>query len=468
MDYIRLDALTIDCQRPGNDYVEFKVNIDGKRSTHNNSDFFEIPLKKYSYIIDIEMVSKASMFFNARATFKYEGIGNLYLYEKIEGHVKDVSSINLEYGRTFTLSFYLSRIQDVTHEAIDIWKKGRDGKKNLTTKWWQFPEREVNVLKHPSISDGQFSFERKKIHPSAQHYVFELKDVDSPQRISVTWPASLQPKLGTTSVPIWMYFKPNIKQGVKRGRFPVGTYPNHYDFYEQIFAAKLLYRHHDPLYYANDHGLIYQLEAAGKEAVVIIPCNSWEVNPEIGVFMKGNNVQKIFREIIAFRYREAGIFQCFPDIGHFVLSFFSASNRLGIDFLSNNMRNSFVSSYLKEVYSFDPPGDTESKIITLLSQWVGNDADRVGRFYVQDRGGNGGFQAFLPKASFPGQSLYCVKNSSNNRSVFRAHWNAWKSFWTNEERINEEGYEYKIPHQLICSILHVHALRVSSLPRKSQ
>jgi hypothetical protein len=310
----------------------------------------------------------------------------------------------------------------------------------------------------------------------------------------VSWPNAISRTDISVPTPFLVYFHTTVGQNVKAGFYevpgmvdpapPPGASPKTYPFnFDYVYFGLWRYMHYcgdpagtaaprnpDPLTvdpYAK--GLPYQMAAAGKNAVIVLPCN--RVGPQVGVMLKAAAMNAVLREIQSFMFRRAGTYTT-PGLGHVALGAFSAGNLLTLTFLNDpeNQADPFYLDTLRELYMFgrfaDPAGWNPVAWVNAALAWAnsGTSAGKIIRAYLESTIPNysrlvSPLPSTVPFVQTSGLFTAAVLNVAAWNAAATAAGNASIAAPDPTGRI--QGKAFQDTHQLISAMMLVDALSSS-------
>ncbi len=263
-------------------------------------------------------------------------------------------------------------------------------------------EVDTTFIAAPSLAATKIQIEARTLTPQGEVMILSLTGVSAPSVVAVYWPDAVPRGPGAGPAPFLVYFHPTMAQNVANGFFtdprdrhdPVtgSTYPWGFDF--QFFG---IWRY---LTYQGDSftvdpfckGLPYQIEASGRNVVLVLPLNRVGATPcdEVQAFTDAAFLQEYLEELQGFMFRRAGNFLS-PGIGRLGMASFSSGHALLSCFLAKaaNQSHPLYLDALQEVYLFDPHADQAAETLgptTNVALWAsrGTAATKVARLYTQN------------------------------------------------------------------------------------
>jgi hypothetical protein len=260
---------------------------------------------------------------------------------------------------------------------------------------------DVTFIDSPSISGSALRVTTRTSHPQGSITIFEWRGATAPKLYAVFWPTAVARGPGAPPTPFLLYYHATAGQNAPlfytdaRDRHDPttgSTYPWGFDYQFFGFWRYLNYEG-DPL--KKDpfcKGLPHQIEASGKNVVLVLPLNRVATNPcdETIMLRDASFVQELLEELQAYVMRRAGLFQP-PGIGHLAMAAFSSGHSLLSCFLQNtaNHNHPLYLQQLQEIYLFDPHADRAD--VTLIpvidiARWASRGASetKVARLYTQN------------------------------------------------------------------------------------
>jgi hypothetical protein len=239
----------------------------------------------------------------------------------------------------------------------------------------------------PPLIGSELKFVQQSLAPDMEHRVLEVEGVDAPRLFAVSWPNLLAHTATPKGTSFIIYFRPTIAQNVKRGYYVgpgLGEYPFGWDYLFHGLWRWINYMG-DPLT-SNSYakGLPYQISAARRRAVLVLPLNRYP--GELGAFLNAEWMHRILLTIQRWISREAGITPV-PPLGYTALAAFGSGQKLLNEFLSSdqNQRHPLYRDVIRELYMFDPPPSEMPHSVVYAMRWArsGDSADKVIRLYSQ-------------------------------------------------------------------------------------
>lgn len=438
------------------------------------SDAVRIPHDQIPATLVIDADPDNDTHFAVSGTFAYAGNGTLTPqgdtsrahFAPVRSASADATPVNDLAMTAMSLTVFFSRLQDVTFKALGFAAAGKHAdfpntKAELDTLL-RTPTT-VNVLQDPPVAAAKANFAEQSVAPKSGLTYFELR-ADVPKMLSVLWPDSVVRTHDTAAsgVPYLLYFHPNA--GQNHPEFYAGDYPFSHDFcYYQVIRYALYQASfraidptvkgdpllHDPFW----KGIAHQIEAAGKDVVLVKPVN--KPHKEIGSMAHADVTEMVLLEVGAFMFRLAGVYpEQPPPIGRVALASFSASTGLAIAFLRDNASHPFVTERLREVYSFDAPGAFRFPWLLQVGKWLKGDDTRIARAYGRaTRAAE--FKGLLgAEVSIPTTTPVFVDSADGRRTcatISNADWQA----------VSSMNVTFQEAHQLVSALLLTHAMRRS-------
>jgi hypothetical protein len=260
---------------------------------------------------------------------------------------------------------------------------------------------DVTCVKSPAISNGQISVEALSLAPAGAVAVISFPTLTAPQLFAVYWPNSVPRGPGVGPTPFLVYFHPTMGQNAPqfyadaRDRHDPMTgkiYPWGFDYH--FFGWWRYFNYFGDPFTVDPFckGLPYQVEAAAKPVVLVLPLNRVASNPcdEISTINDAATLQECLEEIQGVMFRAAGNFQT-PGVGRLAMASFSSGHSLLSCFLTRagNSMHPLYSNNLQEVYLFDPHADLASETlipVMHVASWAaaGTPNTKVARLYTQN------------------------------------------------------------------------------------
>jgi hypothetical protein len=383
--FLRDGSITTDCR------IEFSFDNGpfNEQAYQISSVPVYLPETPRPLTVKIRITPNNAQFWQIEGMFVYFGNGQLLPLGADRSDFVPAGSLVNSNNSVISLFAFVSRLKNVTQRVFEEVSNVPAIRPNVRQPWpplnWgALPVVDHNFIASPPVSGPDLSFDTLSLTPQTEDLVFELKGVEAPQLIAVSWPKSLERTASSSSTPFLLYFHTNITQNSPEYYAPF-TYPYGWDYLYFGFYRYLMYRG-DPLTFdPYCKGLIYQVAASGKNVVLVLPLN--RLNKEIGSFMDASVVHDVLKEIDAMMYRRVGIYFPRPEIGRCALGSFSAGTGLIAQFLGDNKnrKTSFYKDFLQEVYYYDPPGYITSMCVNQAVQWAsaGSSSNKMVRLYTQ-------------------------------------------------------------------------------------
>jgi len=436
-------------------------------------------------------------------TFQLQGIGQLAPVNNPPAEFAPPFVVASATDSLILLAVHLSRLRDITARALttlatvpsirtidvpSIWPPP-PSVANTPPPWitsWDCPELDgLNYINNPAVTGQSLQIINENKTPAATNVVLQLfgdpaQQGEGGQAIAVSWPDAVPRSDSTGATPFLLYFHPSAGQNVINGYYVNPQIPGAYPFnFDYIFYGLWAFMNYggaqnltqDPL--TGDHfkkGLPYQMEAAGKYAVIVLPCN--RVGPgsdgspgEIGRFQSAASAQEILLDIQRFMFRRAvpGVYNT-PGLGRTALAAFSSGVGMMTNFLSNrdNQAHPFYQYTLGELYMFD--GGNAARVAAWIGQaikWANTDPSKVIRAYSQVPE-PGSMARLISPASVPGGTPWLVTTGMRTAALLPATgWNSAATAAGGSNVATGTG-AFDDTHQLIPAMMLTDALRSSS------
>jgi hypothetical protein len=244
----------------------------------------------------------------------------------------------------------------------------------------------------PLVAGGQVVAAPQTIAPATVDLVLEVANVNAPKMIAVSWPNAIARTARSGPTPFLIYLHPGMAQNVGRPGFYENNgqkpYPLGWDY---LFYGLWRYINYNTDPFTRDpwaKGLVYQMMASGKNAVIVLPMNKSGI--ESGVFKRAADTEEILNEINAFMFRRVRIFTP-PALGRIALGGFSSGVALQQELIGSILASRKLRT-LTEVYMFDRGhgvsrtthvNDATMSAVNSAAAWAGNDPAKIVRFYSQ-------------------------------------------------------------------------------------
>jgi hypothetical protein len=286
------------------------------------------------------------------------------------------------------ITVYLSEFRDASARCLELLGDVPAAHtQDVPTPWppqtWGTPDvAGIDYIDADPVSNGELSLTTAEVDPDTEDVVLERRADGAPKYIAVSWPKSVSRYAAAGPVPFLVYFHANVSQNYPT--YYAGAYPESFDFVYYGLWNYLNYRENPITAWPYSLGLPYQVAAAAKPTVLVLPCSN--VSSEVGDFTSAESAASLLQGIAGFFYRRDGLFDTNPGVGRTALAGFSASTGLVGSFLTNpdNQQHPFVTDSLREVYLFDPPAGGLNSAVTAATGWAtANGTDRMVRLYCQ-------------------------------------------------------------------------------------
>jgi hypothetical protein len=263
------------------------------------------------------------------------------------------------------------------------------------------PLNDITFIAAPSVNGSNIQVVARSSVPQGQVTILEIPGAAAPRLVAVYWPDAVPRGPGAGPTPFLVYFHPTAGQNApgfyvdQRDRHDPATgstYPWGFDYQFFGFWRYLNYER-DPL--KGDpfcKGLPYQIDASGKNAVLVLLLNKVAGNPcdEVLSFTDASFLQEHLQELQSFMFRRDSNYQS-SGLGRLAMASFSSGHSLLSCFLTNaaNQMHPLFLDTLQEIYLFDPHADLASETLqptTSMALWAsrGMAATKVARLYTQN------------------------------------------------------------------------------------
>jgi hypothetical protein len=492
MDYLEISAVAFD-HLPSNNFspskeCNFEVAFNGGDFTAvsrvaEQPAVIAIPATPRPLPVAIRAKPTTKKHFAYNGRFSYLGDGNLVRVEAAP-EFRPPRAINFQKppgspvasSSSVTLVFYLSRVSDKTDEVVfqsndvppnrEAYVPGVSNGQSSAgwlDSWPGSKAGSANYIAADPVLHGVLQYSAQNIDPDSENIVFGVAGTVTPKLVAVSWPKKVERTLASKKTPFLVYFHAGMFQNSPRAN-PPGTnyegpgqkpYPFGFDY---LFFGLWKYMNYqgDPLLSGGGHyskGIPYQVAAAGKDVVSILPESS--VGFEVGAFGDAESAHDILREIDAFMYRRAGIYTS-KGIGRTALAAFSSGND-SIRFFFKNTANHgklFYTDILQEVYGFDPPHADDW--VDAALKWAGASSEKIIRIYSQ--GAHKTYAKLVPHHTLTAPS---VQTSGNSRSIALLPRKAWAAVRAPQGLTTLVDDDNDDPHQLISAVMLTDAIRRS-------
>jgi hypothetical protein len=330
----------------------------------------------------------ADHFHTLIGNFEYNGPGALDA-TMAPPELRPLPGIVVGTGSATNLVAILSRIRDVTREALDVLAGPPAGwplaewPPSSGRPWppdaWDTPTRaDLPYVANPPVDGGAIRFDRGTVDPDTEDLVVEwmMPDDGAPRWLAVSWPKAIARTPGSGPVPFLVYLRAGTNQNAKL--YNKGAYPASWAYVLNGLWAYVNYLV-DPLVKSpGPKGLPYQVARSGKRAVLVLPMP--RVGKEFGTLLSAANMQEMLAELAAFMYRRAGSYAA-PEVGRTALAAFSSGSIHLTAFLAKSKSHPFLKNNVQEVYNFDGPD--VSAFAEAAAAWLktGAAADKRVRIY---------------------------------------------------------------------------------------
>ena len=357
----------------------------------------------------------------------------------------------------------------------------------------------------------QFEVERQSVTPKLDVRILEVKGKSVPRLVGVAWPESLKGEID--EVPFFVMIRNRVGatadyQGYDKLLDPATSqeaYSKGWGFLAYGFWQWLCYQW-DPLVGDPEPparpeftgsgrargsmidtrmGFAYQIEAAKKNVVLVMPFNRPESQgPGHGEFLSAGSAHDLLREIAAFMLGQKGL-PAGAQVGRTAFGGFSSGHLALAQFVENSEKEilarpagphaDFYSAKLREMYFFDPPvskgaGLARHKVIQAGLRWAKGDPGKILRLYAEAAAPADDDLIAPPPAGSP-NALF-RSSADGNRTVTRisaAEWiKARKALMSGEPpaRVLTDQAASNIdhpdgPHPLFCALFLKDALERS-------
>jgi hypothetical protein len=291
--------------------------------------------------------------------------------------------------------------------------------------------------------------------------VFEVAGVAVPKLLAVSWPTGLLRDENSAPTPFLVYYHPGTGQNVPKGYYlggELGPYPWNFDFLYFVLYAYQWYAV-DPLTQSPySKGIPFQIAAAGKQVVSVLPCNAPVAN-EFGAFTDAASVEAILLDLQALMFRRAGVGDGPKTLGRTAVGAFSSGNNFMAMFLQSpkNRAHNFCQNTLKEVYCFDPPGYITGGLTAAALTWAGGaETGRRVALYTQSP-----HEAHTKVLGHTPPASPFVESPDPTRTAAvlpAATWKATVEAFTATPRPN---WGFQETHQIISAMMLTHAMATS-------
>jgi hypothetical protein len=399
--------------------------------------------------------------------FEYRGAGDL-VATSAPPELRPLPGIIVGTGSATNLVATLSRLRDVTREALDVlagppatghppeWPPGSGA------PWppaaWDTPLRaDLPSIAWPPVAGGALRFDRGTVDPDTEDLVVEwmLPADAAPRWLAVSWPKSVPRAAAAAPVPYLVYLRAGTNQNAKT--YYKGVYPDSWD-YVMLGLWQYLNYPVDPVVESPmAKGLPYQIAAAGKRAVLVLPLP--RVGKEFGSLLGAANMQELLAELGAFMYRRAGTYAV-PEIGRTALAAFSSGSVHLTHFLAKHGSHPFVKNVVQELYDFDGPD--VAAFVDQAEVWLKTGAAADKRVRVYAHAPRAGLAKLVgrPLGAAPG----ITESADGRRTAGLFPTKAWLAAVEAEDALAPSVSRYETwqgAHQAIASLLLTDALRRS-------
>lgn len=195
-------------------------------------------------------------------------------------------------------------------------------------------------------------------------------------------------------------------------------------------------------------GFAYQLQAAAKKAVVILPLNRSMTGTDAGhgEFLRAGSAHDLLREIAAFMLAQRGLYPaarvgrtayCGFSSGHLALEKFIRDSMAEVKAKGDGPHKTFFEQKLCELYFFDPPtsdgaGKARQKVVEAANDWAqdadakaqSDDQKKMIRLYCETHAAHNN-RVLLQKDGDPMPGSYVRSTADGRRTVAVVPTAAW-------------------------------------------
>lgn len=429
--------------------------------------------------IEVTASPTTAAFFDAAVTLVVTAAGEA---EPVVTNIADVATTSVT-AAGITISratITVSRVRDVSTKAREQLDRlipirhdtdpVRDeptfpvvGMGDFPPEGWTIPDRpSTRFVDVDQPIDGRalHTVVRSASGSDCEHLVLEVAGVKVPQVIAVSWPHALLRDNGADPTPFLVYYRPSTGQNVKHGYYQgagLDAYPWNFDFcYFGMYQFQ---------WYADDpltgdmfsKGIPFQVAAAGKNVVTVIPCNK-PVAGEFGAFLDAAAMETILLEVQALMFRRAGATTPPATLGRTALGAFSSGNDALATVLQSvaNRKHRFFVDTVKEIYFFDPAGFRQSLTVAAALTWAGGADDRRIALYAQAVGDAGAKLLGGPVPVAP-----YVESPTPLRTVAALPPSTWRATLLAAAGVDDPQMGFDQAHQLIPALMLTHAMATS-------
>jgi len=351
-------------------------------------------------------------FFEATAFFVYEGKGFWRRHSRSEPE-DETNSAELfappvTLAGTLTdpfvfalIAFFLARVRNRTRQALAIQREREPDRFEFVDS-----RSDYERLAPVPISGGKVQFVRQLLDLDNDCRVLEIKGFSAPAAVAVCWPRKNNSQLGARVGPFLradpmeslIFFHASNGQNAaiyNSTPYPFGLEQIDHGFISYLNAAK------HPLRQPYGLGLPYQIAAAGKQTVLVLPLNRVAF-PELTNLNTGEQATELLEEIHASFLRAAGLYFWAPQLGRIALAAFSAAIHELFLFHRGSSRTPLLRSLVQEVYIFDSRhtnGPEVANYANGFKAWAAQRPERRVRMYNDQV--SPGHRDFLGVASLP-------------------------------------------------------------------
>ncbi len=292
--------------------------------------------------------------------------------------------------------------------------------------------------------------------------VLEVAGVAVPKLLAVSWPIGLLRDEGSAPTPFLVYYHPGAGQNVEAGYYvnpELAPYPWNFDHcYFGLYAYQ--WYSGDPLTespYAK--GIPFQIAAAGKDVVSVLPCNAAGGN-EFGAFTDAAAIETLLLDLQALMFRRRGVAAGPQTLGRAAVGAFSSGNNVMAALLQSptNRAHRFCRETLKEVYCFDPPGYVTGPLTAAALAWSG--APETGRRVVlYSQNAHAAHTKLLGHAAPAAPFVESTPDGARTAAVLPAA--SWRATVEAATGRPQPTWGFQSTHQAISATMLTHALATS-------
>ena len=330
---------------------------------------------------------------------------------------------------------------------------------------WSLPDRPGTTfvdVQHPVDGARIGTVVLDAVGGDVECAVFEVAGVAVPKLLAVSWPIGLLRDEGSPPTPFLVYYHAGAGQNVDAGFYvnpELAAYPWNFDHcYFGLYAYQ--WYSVDPLTVSPfPKGIPFQIAAAGKEVVSVLPCNAPGGN-EFGAFTDAAAMETLLLDLQALMFRRRGVVTGPQTLGRAAVGAFSSGNNFMAAFLQSptNRAHRFCQVTLQEVYCFDPPGYITGALTAAALAW--SEAPETGRRVVlYSQNAHAAHTKLLGHTPPPAPFVESSPDGTRTAAVLpAATWRATVEAATGKP---QPTWGFQNTHQVISAMMLTHAMATS-------